>query len=111
MKLFLALVLAALIPSAAMAYGPCDGQIDGVWGYKGGRDMTLIVDSDGGNRVAVIVNQRNGSEVTNGTCRLNRDGSASLSFRGRANSGRLVIYRNGYAQGSVSGFSFRGNYR
>lgn len=111
MKLFLSLVLAALIPSAAFAYGPCDGQIDGTWGYKGGRNMTLIVDSNGGNRVTVIVNQQNGSEVTYGVCRLDRDGSASLSFRGNVNSGRLVIYRNGYAQGSVSGFSFQGNYR
>lgn len=108
MKLFLAILLATVIPSLSFA-GACTGQIDGVWGYKGGRNMRLIVSDTGRpNKVNVIVNQENGSEVTSGTCRYNRNGTASLTFRGQFNSGSLVIQRSGYTSGSVSGYSFEG---
>ncbi|NJL25323.1 MAG: hypothetical protein HC902_09185 [Calothrix sp. SM1_5_4] len=89
----------------------CYGRIEGVWGYKGGRPMTLIVDREWGPRVRVTVIQRNGTEETRGVCERNRDGSVQVRFDGANNNGNVTVYPNGNVQGVVTGFSYRGSKR
>lgn len=109
MKIAFFAIAALLTPALSHAYDLCQGEIYGTWGYKGGRQMTLVLNRVGGDSVHVIVNQENGSEVTRGRCIQNyRNGAANLSFRGQFNSGSIRINQNGYASGSVSGYSFQG---
>lgn len=91
-------------------YGdPCQGNIEGTWGYKGGRQMSITLIRSGRRSVIVNVSQRNGAESLSGVCREDRhNGSARVEFTGGANSGNLFIDRHGNVRGIVAGFSFRG---
>ncbi len=87
----------------------CFGQIQGQWFFNGSRPMTLTVQGDGwSEQVTVTVSQRNGAEVTQGTCRVNWDGSFDLNFQGAANFGQVHVDTNRNASGMVSNYGFQG---
>lgn len=88
---------------------PCQGVINGTWGYKGGRAMTITMTQQAGEQITVTVSQRNGAASAAGTCQVSFDGTASIQFSAPdGNNGNLSINRAGQVTGAVSGFSFVG---
>lgn len=118
MKLLkLALATVAMASTTAFAqpdfgadyYGdPCNGTIQGTWGYKGGRSMEINLIRRGRTSVIVTVSQANGGERLNGTCVENRYGEARVEFNGGINNGSLRIDSNGNVRGVVANYSFNG---
>jgi hypothetical protein len=106
----LAVLAFALVGSVAQAqwFNPCDAYYEGTWGFRGGRSMSINVIPNGGGNVTVTVSQRNGSETLYGTCRRAGNGTYRLNFSGGANNGRLTIFNDGYATGSVANYSYEG---
>lgn len=128
MKTFRSLVITALVLVGAFAaadasarphrpgfpfpfpppqFSACQGMIQGTWGFKGGRPMTVAVYAGYGNSVTVQISQANGTETVPGVCAPGF-GGAQLSFQGTFNFGNVTIYPNGQVQGMVSNFSFVG---
>lgn len=95
-------------PGPRPDFSVCAGSINGTWGFRGGRPMTLTIQQNWRDQVTVLVQQRNGAEQLTGYCRPNFDGSAVVEFGGGANSGNVTIYPGGQVSGIVSGFSFSG---
>ena len=97
------------MPPPPPRYNPCQGTIQGTWGYKGGRPMTLQIIHQGYEYVTVNVSTERGGESVSGYCRVTGYGdSANIEFSGGINNGNISIDGAGRVQGVVSGFSFVG---
>ncbi|MFN7729706.1 MAG: hypothetical protein ACK5P7_11165 [Bdellovibrio sp.] len=86
----------------------CQGLIQGIWNWKGGRHLSITISARGYNQIEVITSQRNGSTSSPGTCQYDsRTGGAFVTFNGQSN-GSLSIGINGRVSGVVQGLAYNG---
>lgn len=86
----------------------CQGLIQGIWAWKGGRDLSVTLNQRFGDQVEVITSQRNGSTSSPGTCQEDfRSGMVNVVFNGQSN-GNLSIDRSGHVVGVIQGLRYEG---
>lgn len=84
----------------------CNQTYDGTWWYKKGRWMTVSLRSNHGHRVDVTVSQKNGTYTMPGTCQTRGHGKADVTWGVGNYGGRLSVFSDGEAHGTVGGYGF-----